>query len=223
MVDANRPFPKLITSGVLVMVFVASGCGYVKKDDFQSEVEQIRQDMRAGDEAVESRLNSRVDALEGRLSALESELRSLEDEFGATVERMEQALRVHAPVHFGFDEADLEPGETPVLDRLGAVLQEHYPEALITVEGFTDPAGSRAYNQRLGLRRADSVKGYLLGQGLNETQVRTVSYGEDVSRLVQPSAAGPGDEGRANRRVVIVIDHPNAWEAKATVATSGSD
>jgi peptidoglycan-associated lipoprotein len=100
------------------------------------------------------------------------------------------------------------------------VLSEYYPEALITVEGFTDPSGSAAYNLRLGQARADNVRGYLVTQsGLSDGQVRSVSYGEDTSRLVRPGAQGPGMEGRENRRVVIVIDHPDAWTSMATVAS----
>lgn len=225
MVDVHSlSLSRITASAVAAFVLVASGCGYVKKDDFRSEVDLIRQEMRAGDAEVENRLSNRMDALEGRLSALEDELRALEDEFGAEIERLGQALRVHTPVTFGFDRAELDADQTPILERLGAVLVEHYPAALITVEGFTDPAGSRAYNQRLGMRRAETVAGYLTSRsGIPEGQVRSVSYGEDTSRLVRAGAQGPGEAGRANRRVVVVIDHPNAWEARATVATSGSN
>ena len=220
----HHRFPKLVTPMVFSLVLVASGCGYVKRDDFESEVTQLRADMQAEMRAGDAALASRVDGVENRLSTLETELQDLETEFGATVERMEQALRVHAPVHFGFDQADLDSNEVPVLDRLGAVLREHYPEALITVEGFTDPSGSAAYNKRLGQRRADTVRDYLMSSiGLGDAQVRSVSYGEDTARLVRPDAAGPGEMGRENRRVVIVIDHPNAWQPTATVANSGTE
>jgi peptidoglycan-associated lipoprotein len=102
-----------------------------------------------------------------------------------------------------------------LVDRLASVLREYYPEALITVEGFTDPAGSVAYNLALGQRRADEVRTHLLGQGMAPGQVRAISYGKDTSRLVRPGARGP-EAGAENRRVVIVIDHPNAWTATAT-------
>ena len=78
------------------------------------------------------------------------------------------------------------------------------------MEGFADPAGSTAYNLRLGKLRAEEVRSYLISRGgLSEQQVRAVSYGEEVDRQVVPGAAGPGEAGRENRRAVIVIDHPD--------------
>ena len=216
MVYAKRAVRGTLTTPLaLAFVFAATGCGYVKRDDFESEVNRIRDEMRTED----TRLEGRIDGLDSRMTALEGELESLETEFGARVERMEQSLRVHTPVHFGFDQANIEGGEAGVLDRLGSVLQQYYPGALITVEGFTDAAGSQAYNIRLGQERADAVRDYLVSQGLlSEGQVRTVSYGEDSERLIIPDAFGP-TEGRENRRVVIVIDHPNAWNAPPAVAS----
>ena len=128
----------------------------------------------------------------------------------ARVERLETSLRVHAPVHFGFDDARLERDQVEVLERLASVLKDHYPEAVLTVEGFTDPAGSAEYNMRLGKARAEEVRSYLIAQGLMGHQVRAVSYGESADRQVIPGAAGPGAAGRENRRAVIVIDHPDA-------------
>jgi peptidoglycan-associated lipoprotein len=169
-------------------------------------------------------VSGRVDALEGRMTALENGLRTLEGEFDAAVERFGQAIRFQAPVHFGFDSDQIDADQSPVLDRMVSVLREFYPQALITVEGFTDPSGSAAYNMRLGQRRADAVKAQLqtLG-GLADGQIRAVSYGEDTSRLIRPGARGPGDAGKENRRVVIVIDHPTAWGSAATMSSTGTD
>jgi len=221
MADAMHPFHRTATVASLVLVLVASGC--VRSSTFRSEVDQLRGEIQAGDAEIDRRLSGRIDAVEQRMLVLERELLALEEEFGARVERMEQALRVHTPVHFGFDEARLEADQFPLLERIGAVLREYYPQALVTVEGFTDPAGSPAYNKVLGQRRADEVRAFLLSQGwLTEGQVRAVSYGADAQRLVRPGAQGPGTAGRENRRVVIVIDHPNTW-GTATISSIGMD
>jgi peptidoglycan-associated lipoprotein len=45
-----------------------------------------------------------------------------------------------------------------VLDRFATVVKEYYPGALVTVEGFADPAGGEIYNLRLGQRRAEAVR-----------------------------------------------------------------
>jgi peptidoglycan-associated lipoprotein len=223
-------FPRLSVAAALGLVLVSTGC--VRRSTFQREMASVRADMttmqttlrqeiQAGDSEVDRRLSSRIDAVEGRMLTLERELASLEQEFGARVERMEQAIRVHTPIQFGFDESQIAADQTPLLERLSGVLREYYPQAVLTVEGFTDPAGSAAYNLRLGQQRADEVKNYLLTQGwLNEGQIRAVSYGEDTKRLIRPGATR--DEGRDNRRVVIVIDHPNAWSTATMSSTAGN-
>jgi peptidoglycan-associated lipoprotein len=117
-------------------------------------------------------------------------------------------MKFNVPVHFDFDQSHLREPDRPVLDRFATVVKEYYPGAVVTVEGFTDPAGSAAYNQKLGQRRAEAVKEYLASAGGFETaQVRAVSYGEARNRQVVPGAKGPGDDGIENRRVALVIDH----------------
>jgi peptidoglycan-associated lipoprotein len=222
---------RLYIAAALGLVLVTSGC--VRRSTFNREMAAVREDMttmqttlrqeiQTGDQEVDRRLSSRIDAVEGRMLALERELASLEQEFGARVERMEQAIRVHTPIHFAFDESTIEADQTAALERLSSVLREYYPQAILTVEGFTDPAGSASYNLRLGQARADEVRNWLLTQGwLQEGQIRAVSYGEDTKRLLRPGEQGP-DAGRENRRVVIVIEHPNAWSA-ATMSSTGTN
>jgi peptidoglycan-associated lipoprotein len=208
MSKSTRPRHYSVIAGALALAFASAGCAHVGEDEFQAEVQQLRAEIQDGDEAVETRLGSRIDALDQRMDALEGELQSLSEEFDLEIERLEASLRVHTPIHFGFDRADLTSQDIQLLERVSAVLREHYPRAMITVEGFTDPAGSAAYNERLGMRRAESVMGWLVETGgLAAPQVRAVSYGESTERQIRPGEAGPGERGRENRRVVIVIDH----------------
>ena len=196
---------------LLGALLFTGACGYVKRDDFESEVARLREEMASGDAQVSAEVRDLETRMASRMEALEVGLQDLESEFGARVERLETSLRVHAPVTFGFDESRLDPDQTPVLERLASVLREHYPEAVLTVEGFTDPSGSAQYNLRLGKARADEVASFLVSQGgISPNQIRTVSYGESADRQIIPGAAGPGAAGRENRRAVIVIDHPNA-------------
>jgi len=48
-----------------------------------------------------------------------------------------------------------------------------------TVEGHCDESGSEEYNLALGARRASAVKQYLISQGVAESHLSTVSYGEE--------------------------------------------
>jgi peptidoglycan-associated lipoprotein len=124
------------------------------------------------------------------------------------MEKAQGMLRFNVPVHFDFDKADVRELDRPVLDRFADVVKEFYADALVTVEGFADPAGSEAYNISLGKRRADAVKSYLTtAGGLTADQVRSVSYGEAANRQVVPGARGPGVTGIENRRVTLVIDY----------------
>jgi len=191
-------------------LLIVTGCGYAKQDDVQRDLADLRADMRsemeAGDRAVEERLGSRIDNVDLRIDQMETALRDLRDEFQVTVERLENAIRFNAPVHFAFDDATVRPQDRPVLDRFAETVRAYYPNASITVEGFTDSAGSAAYNERLGLRRAESVMEYLVTNGLSSEQLRAVSYGQSRERQIVPGAAGPGEGGWQNRRVAMVID-----------------
>lgn len=202
-------------AGTLALVMGAGACAHVGQDDFNTEMAALRAEMSAGDRAVEGRLSDRMDGLDARtaqleqqMSDLELELRSLQEEFDVTVEQMEASLRFNTPLHFGFDQADVASAHEPLLERFASVVRDAYPNALITVEGFTDPSGSEAYNLKLGQRRADAVRSWLVGEGdMVGERVRAVSYGEDTSRLVRADAQGPGMAGEANRRVVFVVEH----------------
>ncbi|TVR56989.1 MAG: OmpA family protein [Gemmatimonadales bacterium] len=211
----------------LTLLF-AAGCGYAKQDDVQRDLADLRSDMRAemeaGDRAVEERLESRIDAVDRRMEQMETALRDLRDEFEVTVERLENAIRFNAPVHFAFDDDTVRPQDHPVLERFAQTVQAYYPNASITVEGFTDSAGSAAYNQRLGQRRAESVKNFLTTQGLSSEHLRAVSYGESQERQIIPGAAGPGEEGWQNRRVALVIDfNPEGGAARVASTSSEKD
>lgn len=221
MVDGTHPYVRPLA--LLALVPLLGACAHVGEDEFQSTIAQVRQEMRQGDEAVEARLGARMDAMEDRLDALQTDLATLEEEFDVTVERLETALRVTPPVHFGFDDASLGSAALPALDRFAELVRRHGGETLITVEGFTDPAGSEDYNYRLGLARANAVRDYLVGRaGLSAEGIRTLSYGESPPRQVRPGVAGPGTKGWENRRVALVVDYAGGGTATVTDA-DGAD
>ena len=53
------------------------------------------------------------------------------------------------------------------------------PDYAIIIEGHADEQGTREYNIALGARRADSVKNYLIAQGISGSRMQTVSYGKE--------------------------------------------
>lgn len=211
---------KLARGGALALIPLVGACGYAKKDQVQADLERLRQEMQAQDEALAGRVNEVDSRLSGRMDALEREIGTLREEFDVTIRRLEGAIAFDMPVHFEFDRAEVRPEDRPVLDRFAAVVKEFYPNAVITVEGFTDPAGSAEYNRRLGMRRAEAVKEYLTTVGgLPADRVRTVSYGESPDRLVAPGKAGDAPEAMLNRRVSLVIDYTGDEEQRITMDT----
>lgn len=221
----------------LVVVFAAGsvGCAHVNRDEMNTELDtlatQLRQEQTDGDAALAGRisaletqvndLDQRQAATEQRMEQLERSLQELESEVGITIERLEGAIAFSVPLFFEFDSSTLDDAQTPALDRFAGVYDEFYGGKLLTVEGFTDEAGSEAYNQRLGMRRAEEVKSYLTEvAGVDAEHVRAVSYGESRDRLVAPGEYGHS-RGRENRRVVLVIDTAEA-APMTTTTTTGS-
>src|SRR5690606_10791106 len=141
-----------------------------------------------------------------RMSQLTDELRVRFERYDAEITQLRGRVRVDMTAHFGFDDATLRDEDKPALDDFARVISEHHPDVVVTVEGFTDPAGPAGYNRRLGQRRAEAVADYLVGTGgLSADRVRAVSYGEAPERQVVPGATH--DAGMANRRVALVIDY----------------
>ncbi len=73
------------------------------------------------------------------------------------------------------------------------------PDMKVTLKGHTDSRGSDNYNMDLSLRRAQSVKAYLVNQGIDPSRLTCKAYGES-----SPIATNDTDQGRAlNRRVEL--------------------
>lgn len=100
---------------------------------------------------------------------------------------------------FDFDRAALDAQARAVLDAQAAFIRS-YPQVWFRVEGHADRVGSPAYNQALGLRRANAALDYLVARGVNREQLEAlVSFGEDRPAIETE------DRERQNRRVVTEV------------------
>ncbi|WP_368562310.1 OmpA family protein [Pseudoxanthomonas sp. UTMC 1351] len=179
---------------VSLLTVALGGCSnYIKRDEFDSTIADLR--------ATDQRLQSQLDTLSQKHDALVTQLA------GRT--------RVETGAHFATGDATLSEQDKPLLDDFARVIRESHSDAVITVEGFADPAGSTAFNRRLGQRRAEAIRDYLVSAGLSAEQLRAVSYGEDKNRLVRPGATG--EAGRDNRRVSLVVDYAGAPRSTAAM------
>ncbi len=109
-------------------------------------------------------------------------------------------VNVQDRVLFDLDRYDLDQEARSILVRQAEWLRQ-YPAVTLIVEGHADERGTREYNLALGSRRANSVKDFLVSQGVAPSRVRTISYGKE-----RPVAPGSNEAAwRLNRRGVTVI------------------
>jgi OmpA-OmpF porin, OOP family len=105
-----------------------------------------------------------------------------------------------ADVLFDFDKAVIKPEGKSKLDDISNKAKGVNLEVVIAI-GHADSVGSDAYNQRLSVRRAESVKAYLVSRGIEANRVYTEGKGEK-----QPVADNKTSDGRSkNRRVEIEV------------------
>jgi adhesin transport system outer membrane protein len=118
-------------------------------------------------------------------------------------------VSLSADTLFDFDKSVLKVGGVAKLDELVAKIKGMQLDVVIAT-GHTDSKGSDAYNQRLSVARAESVKAYLVSNGVDVKRVRAVGKGES-----EPIADNATDEGRAKNRRVEVTVQPMAAPAAA--------
>ncbi|HEU4351120.1 MAG TPA: OmpA family protein [Burkholderiales bacterium] len=105
-----------------------------------------------------------------------------------------------ADVLFDFDKAVVKPEGKSKLDEIANKVRGINLEVVIGI-GHADSIGSDTYNQRLSVRRAESIKAYLVSKGIEANRVYTEGKGEK-----QPVTAGAckkyGKEARGNKKMI---------------------
>ncbi|HEX6051241.1 MAG TPA: OmpA family protein, partial [Gemmatimonadaceae bacterium] len=151
--------------------------------------------------------NAVRDAVSRELDRLRPLLDSLRQSRVEIQRESDLVSRYVVPVHFGFDSAVVRDSDLVVLGQIAEVIRQVYPTALVTIEGFADPAGSLQYNLALSRRRAVAVKDVMVRRfGMPDRQFRTVGYGEQFERQVSPGARKDDPGAEENRRVTFTID-----------------
>lgn len=106
-------------------------------------------------------------------------------------------------IYFGFNRADFTPEKN--MDNFCEECKNYLlidTSACLLITGHTDSKGTEEYNMRLGEKRAQNVKQYLLTMGFSNACMKINSRGES-----EPIAENTSSEGRAkNRRVELVIN-----------------
>lgn len=103
-------------------------------------------------------------------------------------------------VFFETDKSVLKPEGRDQLTRWVAFLKK-YPHENLLVQGHSDERGTREYNLALGERRAETVKDFLVANGIEATRIETVSYGKE-----RPEVIGSNESAYSqNRRAVGLL------------------
>jgi peptidoglycan-associated lipoprotein len=111
----------------------------------------------------------------------------------------QELQRAGMVIFFDYDRAEIRSEFVPIVAAHAKYLNANSGRS-VRLEGHADERGSREYNIGLGERRAQAVRRALMLQGVTDTQITTVSYGEE-----RPTTPGSDDEAYAkNRRVELV-------------------
>ncbi len=114
-------------------------------------------------------------------------------------EEVQKQLNEYArTILFDTGKATLNPSSTAVFVDIIRILNE-YPNAKFTVEGHTDSVGSESLNQSLSEKRANSVRDFLIAEGVASDRLTAIGFGES-----KPIATNDNKAGRQqNRRTEI--------------------
>ncbi len=110
---------------------------------------------------------------------------------------------VYARVYFDFNKHQLTSQSRYVLRNVAAQLRSA-PSDLI-VEGHTDSLGDHSYNFTLGLKRSETVAGYLIERGVGKDSLVAISKGETT-----PIASNSNAQGRQKNRRVDLLAEPDS-------------
>ncbi len=176
----------------------------------KAEAERARQRLdeeRAAAEAARDASKAREEEARqaaARAEAEKIELREqLQRQLNVILETKETArgLIVNvSDVLFDSGRHTLKPGAREKLARVAGILLS-YPDLRLEVDGHTDSVGDDDYNQTLSERRAETVRAYLVQQGIPPAAIVAFGYGES-----QPVASNTLAAGRQqNRRVELVV------------------
>lgn len=86
------------------------------------------------------------------------------------------------------------------LAKLTGIIQAH-PGLNLTIEGYTDTTGTAEFNQKLSQQRAETVRQFLISQGLSGDTITSAGFGQDNPIADNSTAAGR----KLNRRVEIIV------------------
>jgi outer membrane protein OmpA-like peptidoglycan-associated protein len=176
----------------------------IESREHETEVarEQTRDaQVQAGE--VQAQAQAQVDASKAQALASQADAEATREqleELQAKQTERGMVVTLGSNVLFDTNRAELKPGASDAIDRVGQFLQKH-TNLKVRIEGHTDSTGSDSYNQELSQRRADAVAHALESRGADPSNIQTVGRGSELPVATNDSAAGR----QQNRRVELVF------------------
>jgi len=161
----------------------------------QADAARVAAEAKAQSDAASAAAKSEQDK-----AALRAQLREQLNVILDTRETARGLIINLSDVLFDTGRADLKPGAREKLARISGILALH-PGLHLEVEGHTDDVGTNDSNQRLSERRGESVRTYLVQQGIASTSIGTIGLGETKPVATNGTAAGR----QQNRRVELIV------------------
>jgi len=148
---------------------------------------------------------------------LDQQTKKIEEEMpSVAVERVAEEINIvfdeESGVYFKSNKYQLNDSSKNTIKKLANILQE-YPNSDILIEGHTDSVGNETSNFILSKQRAQSVKDYLVLEGVDEQRFTVKYYGES-----QPKYSNETLEGKSKNRRVEVTISPNETMRKQAIA-----
>ncbi len=141
-------------------------------------------------------------AIEPRVAAPVQSQCPAEPREGAMLDKNGCEKTISFEGHFGFDKVDINPAFEEKIKEIAQILDENARYDTI-LEGHTDNIGSRAYNQKLSERRAESVAKELEKFGVDKDRIQTVGYGQDKPRSSNDTKEGRADNRRVDAKFIL--------------------
>jgi outer membrane protein OmpA-like peptidoglycan-associated protein len=150
--------------------------------------------------AMATREQAAALAQQAQLRAGEERAARIEQELQGLRQTPQGAVLTLTDLLFERGKAALRPGALNRMQPLAAYLRQH-PEVHATIEGFTDSTGNPETNRSLSQARAEAVRDYLIGEGIEPARVTARGKGEDFPIASNATASGR----QANRRVEVLL------------------
>ncbi len=171
----KKEFFRLLAIATLTasLSIFASGCG-------KKKVPSAEQGEAAGQEVVEATVATEAVTEVDTRSGIGSEESLVSDSRrGGAEEILEgRSSGPMLPIYFDFDRFNIRADQSNRIENNADFLKQR-SSVVVRIEGNCDERGTNEYNMALGERRARSAKKYLVNLGIVETQIETISYGEE--------------------------------------------